>query len=71
MKYNSLGNSGITISSITFGAWAIGGWLWGGSNEQDSLNALERSFDLGMTSIDTAPAYGFGKSEKLVGRVIR
>jgi aryl-alcohol dehydrogenase-like predicted oxidoreductase len=71
MEYKELGKTGIKISNITFGAWAIGGWLWGGADEDDAIKAMERSFDLGMTTIDTAPAYGFGLSEKLVGRVIK
>ena len=71
MEYKELGKTGIKISTITFGAWAIGGWMWGGADEDDAIKAMERSFDLGMTTIDTAPAYGFGKSEILVGRVIR
>ncbi len=71
MEYRELGKTGIKISSISFGAWAIGGWLWGGADENDALKAMERSFDLGMTTIDTAPAYGFGKSESLVSKVIK
>ncbi len=70
MKFNELPNSGIKVSSIAFGAWAIGGWMWGGTDEHDALDALETSIDLGMTTIDTAPIYGFGKSEELVGKVI-
>ncbi len=71
MKYIELGKKGIKISNLTFGAWAIGGWLWGGADEKDAIKAMERSYDLGMTTIDTAPAYGFGKSEELVGKVIK
>ncbi len=71
MKYNDLGNSGVKVSAITFGAWAIGGWMWGGNDEQDSLAAIQASLDLGITSIDTAPAYGFGLSEELVGKALK
>lgn len=70
MKYNELGDSGLKVSAITFGAWAIGGWMWGGTDEQDSLDAIEAALDLGLTSIDTAPAYGFGLSEELVGKAL-
>lgn len=70
MEYRNLSNSDVKISTISFGAWAIGGWMWGGANEKDAINAIETAIDLGMTSIDTAPVYGFGKSEKLVGQVI-
>ena len=71
MNYTNLGDTGIKISTISFGAWAIGGWLWGGADETEAIRAMERSFDLGMTTIDTAPAYGFGKSESLVAKVIK
>ena len=70
MEYRSLGKSEIKISTVTFGAWAIGGWMWGGADEKDAIDALETAIDLGMTSIDTAAVYGFGKSEELVGQVI-
>jgi aryl-alcohol dehydrogenase-like predicted oxidoreductase len=70
MEYRNLSNSDVKISTISFGAWAIGGWMWGGADEKDAINALETAIDLGMTSIDTAPVYGFGKSEKLVGQVL-
>ena len=70
MEYRNLSNSDVKISTISFGAWAIGGWMWGGADEKDAINAIETAIDLGMTSIDTAPVYGFGKSEKLVGQVI-
>ena len=65
-----IGNTDLQLTSITFGAWAIGGWLWGGSDEKEAIRAIETAIDLGMTSIDTAPIYGFGYSEELVGRVI-
>lgn len=71
MEFTKLGNTDIKISKLTFGAWAIGGWMWGGSDEKDALRAIETSIDLGMTTIDTAPVYGFGKSESLVGKAIK
>lgn len=71
MKYINLGNTGIKISGITFGAWAIGGWMWGGSDEDDAVHAIQTAFDLGMTTIDTAAVYGFGKSEELVGKAVK
>ena len=71
MEYRPLGNSDIKISCISFGAWAIGGWLWGGADENDALNAIEEAIEQGMTTIDTAPVYGFGKSELLVGKVLK
>ena len=71
MKYNALADSGVEVSAITFGAWAIGGWMWGGSDQNDALDAIQAAFDLGITSIDTAPVYGFGLSEELVGQALK
>jgi aryl-alcohol dehydrogenase-like predicted oxidoreductase len=71
MVLTNLGNTDIKISKLTFGAWAIGGWMWGGADEKDAIHAIETSIDLGMTTLDTAPVYGFGKSESLVGEAIK
>jgi len=71
MKKVQLGRSDVYVTPVTFGAWAIGGWMWGGSDEKDAIEALETSLDLGISSIDTAPIYGFGLSEELVGKAIR
>lgn len=70
MLYNELGNSGVKISAITFGAWAIGGWMWGGTDQKDAVDAIHRALELGITSIDTAPIYGFGLSEEIVGEAL-
>lgn len=70
MEYSALGQSKVRITKITFGAWAIGGWMWGGNDEKDALNALDKSIDIGISSIDTAPIYGFGYSEELVGKAV-
>lgn len=67
MELRKLGNSSVKVTPLAFGAWAIGGWMWGGAAEKDALQAIRASYDLGITSIDTAPVYGFGKSEELVG----
>jgi aryl-alcohol dehydrogenase-like predicted oxidoreductase len=71
MEYRKLGNSDLELSAITFGAWAAGGWMWGGTDHNDALQAIKTAFDLGMTSIDTAPAYGQGASEEIVGAAIK
>ena len=71
MKKNTLGKSKLEVSPITFGAWAIGGWMWGGAEKKDSLRALHACLDHGITSIDTAPIYGFGHSEEVVGEAIK
>lgn len=67
MELQQLGNSEVKVTPITYGAWAIGGWMWGGADENDAIRAIRTAYDLGMTTIDTAPIYGFGKSEELVG----
>ncbi|MBO9618484.1 MAG: aldo/keto reductase [Niabella sp.] len=68
---NKLGTSVVAITPITLGAWAIGGAMWGGNAEADSLDAIRASIDNGITSIDTAPVYGMGYSEELVGKAIK
>lgn len=70
MELRNLGDSSVKVSSIAFGAWAIGGWMWGGAEDADAIKALRTSYDLGITTIDTAPVYGFGKSEELVGKAM-
>ena len=71
MSLVKLGDSGLEVTQIAFGAWAIGGWMWGGNDEKDSRRALDASIDMGITSIDTAPVYGFGLSERIVGEAIQ
>lgn len=71
MEYPSLGSSNLTVSAITFGAWAAGGWMWGGNEESEAIDAIRAAYDLGVTSIDTAPAYGQGASERIVGKAIK
>lgn len=70
MQYRQLGDSPVKVSAITFGAWAIGGWMWGGADARDAVAAIRTALDLGITSIDTAPIYGFGLSEELVGEAL-
>jgi aryl-alcohol dehydrogenase-like predicted oxidoreductase len=71
MLYRELGASGVRASAVGFGAWAIGGWMWGGSNEDDAIAAIHASLDRGVNLIDTAPVYGYGLSEEVVGKAIR
>jgi aryl-alcohol dehydrogenase-like predicted oxidoreductase len=70
MTYKNLGKSSVKVTPIAFGAWAIGGWMWGGAEEKTALRAIRASYDLGMTTIDTAPVYGFGKSEELIAKAL-
>lgn len=70
MEYRQLGKSEIRLSSITFGAWAIGGWMWGGADKRDAVAAIQKALDVGMTSIDTAAIYGQGHSESILGEAL-
>ncbi|MGW8315700.1 MAG: aldo/keto reductase [Bacteroidales bacterium] len=71
MKKRKLGKTGVEVTPIALGAWAIGGWMWGGTDKADSLRAIHASHDHGITTIDTAPIYGFGLSEEIVGEAIQ
>jgi aryl-alcohol dehydrogenase-like predicted oxidoreductase len=71
MEYRKLGKSDLDVSVITFGAWAVGGWMWGGTERKDAVAAIKAGYDLGVTSIDTAPVYGQGLSEDIVGEAIK
>jgi methylglyoxal reductase len=71
MLTREIGTSGIKASAVGLGTWAIGGWMWGGTNEGASIAAIKASMDEGITLIDTAPAYGMGVSEKIVGKAIK
>lgn len=71
MEYRKLGKSELELSAITYGAFAIGGTMWGGNEKQNSIDAIHASLDNGITTIDTAPFYGFGLSEELIGEAIK
>ena len=71
MKYRPLGKSGIQASVVGFGAWAIGGWMWGGTKKNDPEGAIHAAIDHGINLIDTAPMYGYGHSEELVGAALK
>ncbi|MFD1630685.1 aldo/keto reductase [Pseudopedobacter beijingensis] len=71
MEYRKLGNTDLKLSAIAFGAWAAGGWMWGGSDENEAIKAIQSGFDEGMTSIDTAPIYGQGHSEIIVAKAVK
>ena len=70
MRYQPLGQSGIEASVVALGAWAIGGWYWGGTDETQSIDAIHAALDAGINFIDTAPVYGLGRSETIVGKAI-
>jgi methylglyoxal reductase len=70
MLTRPLGSSGIVASAVGLGTWAIGGWMWGGTDEAAALDGIRASLDAGVTLIDTAPAYGMGRSEEIVGAAL-
>lgn len=71
MNYRKLGRTGLEVSEVGYGAWGIGKSQWMGAEDDESLRALNRAIDLGLTFIDTALGYGDGHSERLVGRTVR
>ena len=70
MEHIAIGASGLTTSRIGLGTWAIGGWMWGGTDEAQSIATIRSAVERGVTLIDTAPAYGFGRSEEIVGKAL-
>lgn len=71
MEYRKLAHTDLSLSVITFGSWAAGGWMWGKADHNAAVEAIKASYELGVTSIDTAPIYGQGESEKVVGEAIK
>ncbi|MBN2447531.1 MAG: aldo/keto reductase [Phycisphaerae bacterium] len=71
MQYTNLGKRGPRVSTIGFGAWAIGGMNWGPTDDEVSIRAIHAALDAGVTFIDTADVYGFGHSEDLIAGVIK
>ncbi len=71
MNYRKLGETDLNVSVITFGAWAAGGWMWGSTDRKEAVEAIKAAYAEGMTSIDTAPIYGMGVSEEIVGEAIK
>lgn len=71
MKYSRIPKTSLDVSQICLGTWVFGGDMWGGADDKDSLSAFSAAMDYGVNFIDTAPIYGFGKSEEVIGRAIR
>jgi aryl-alcohol dehydrogenase-like predicted oxidoreductase len=71
MEYRKLGNTELELSAITYGAFAIGGTMWGGNEKKDSIASIHASIDNGVTTLDTAPFYGFGLSEEMIGEALK
>jgi aryl-alcohol dehydrogenase-like predicted oxidoreductase len=71
MEFAEIADTPLKVSRIAMGTWAIGGWMWGGTDERQSIAAIREALDHGINVIDTAPIYGFGRSEEIVGKTIR
>lgn len=70
MEYTTINGTNLKSSRIGLGTWAIGGWMWGGTDERESIQTIHAALDKGINLIDTAPVYGFGVSEEIVGKAI-
>src|SRR5260221_6334431 len=70
MEFVDIPGTSMRVSRVALGTWAMGGWMWGGSNESDAVRAIHAALDRGINLIDTAPVYGFGRSEEIVGKAL-
>jgi aryl-alcohol dehydrogenase-like predicted oxidoreductase len=70
MEFALIRGTPLKVSRVAIGTWAIGGWMWGGTDEADSVATIRAALDHGINVVDTAPAYGFGRSEEIVGKTI-
>jgi aryl-alcohol dehydrogenase-like predicted oxidoreductase len=70
MEFVDIPGTSIRASRVALGTWAMGGWMWGGSNEADAIGTIHAALDRGINLIDTAPVYGFGRSEEIVGKAL-
>lgn len=71
MEFTTIPNVQKKASRVALGTWAIGGWMWGGSDEKLAISTIHKALDMGITVIDTAPVYGFGASEEIVGKALK
>jgi len=70
VEYVAIGETGLRASRVGLGTWAIGGWMWGGTEEGEAIATIHAALDLGINLIDTAAVYGYGNSEEIVGRAL-
>src|ERR1700740_56018 len=70
MERADIPGTSLKVSRVAIGTWAIGGWMWGGTDDADSIAAIRAAVEHGINLIDTAPAYGFGHSEEIVGKAV-
>ncbi|WP_092120410.1 aldo/keto reductase [Desulfonatronum thiosulfatophilum] len=71
MEHVTIPQTKLDVSRVALGTWAIGGWMWGGTDEQESIRTIHAALDKGVNVIDTAPVYGFGRSEEIVGKALK
>jgi aryl-alcohol dehydrogenase-like predicted oxidoreductase len=70
MELADIHGTSLKVSPVALGTWAIGGWMWGGTDEAESISTIRTALEHGVNVIDTAPVYGFGRSEEIVGKAI-
>jgi aryl-alcohol dehydrogenase-like predicted oxidoreductase len=70
METLAIPGASLVTSRVALGTWAIGGWMWGGTDEAESIRTIHAALDHGITLVDTAPVYGFGRSEEIVGKAL-
>jgi aryl-alcohol dehydrogenase-like predicted oxidoreductase len=70
MERTAIPGTSLKVSPVAIGTWAIGGWMWGGTDEAESIATIQAAFEHGINVVDTAPVYGFGRSEEIVGKAI-
>src|SRR5258708_4680498 len=70
MELTAIPGTSLEVSPVAIGTWAIGGWMWGGTDEAESVSTIRAALEHGINIIDPAPVYGFGRSEEIVGKAI-
>src|SRR6266403_1644722 len=71
LEYMNIAGTNLISSRIALGTWAMGGWMWGGTDERESIRTIHAAVEQGINLVDTAPVYGFGRSEEIVGEALR
>src|ERR1700738_4416263 len=70
MEITAIPGTSLKVSPVAIGNWALGGWKWGGTAEAESIATIRSAFEHGINIVDTAPVYGFGRSEEIVGKAL-
>lgn len=69
-EYVAIPQTALTVSRVALGTWAMGGWMWGGTDQRESIDTIHAALEHGINLIDTAPVYDFGVSEEIVGAAL-